>query len=73
MSGARRPRPRPSGVAALTAQERRVAELAAAGATNKEIAEALFLIQRTVETHLTSVYRKLGIKGRRTLATALGA
>jgi DNA-binding CsgD family transcriptional regulator len=71
-AGARRPRPRPSGVAALTAQERRVAELAAAGATNKEIAEALFLIQRTVETHLTSVYRKLGIKGRRTLAAALG-
>ena len=70
-AGARRPRPRPSGVAALTAQERRIAELAAAGATNREIAEALFLIQRTVETHLTSVYRKLGIKGRRTLAAAL--
>jgi DNA-binding CsgD family transcriptional regulator len=71
-AGARRPRPRPSGVAALTAQERRIAELAAAGATNKEIAERLFLIQRTVETHLTSVYRKLGIDGRRTLAAALG-
>lgn len=72
MSGARRPRPRPRGVAALTAQERRIAELAAAGATNKEIAQALFLIQRTVETHLTSVYRKLGIDGRRMLAAALG-
>jgi DNA-binding CsgD family transcriptional regulator len=72
LAGARRPRPRSSGVAALTAQERRIAELAAAGATNREIAEALFLIQRTVETHLTSVYRKLGIKGRRTLAAALG-
>lgn len=72
-AGARRPRPRPTGVAALTAQERRIAELAAAGATNREIAETLFLIQRTVETHLTSVYRKLGIDGRPTLAAALGA
>jgi DNA-binding CsgD family transcriptional regulator len=71
LAGARRPRPRPTGPAALTAQERRVAELAAAGATNREIAEALFLIQRTVETHLTSVYRKLGIDGRRGLAAAL--
>ena len=70
--GARRPRPRPAGVAGLTAQERRVADLAAAGATNREIAETLFLIQRTVETHLTNVYRKLGIDGRRTLAAALG-
>jgi DNA-binding CsgD family transcriptional regulator len=71
-AGARRPRPRRTGVAALTAQERRIAELAAAGATNREIAEALFLIQRTVETHLTSVYRKLGIEGRGTLPAALG-
>jgi DNA-binding CsgD family transcriptional regulator len=72
-AGARRPRPRRTGVAALTAQERRIAELAAAGATNREIAEALFLIQRTVETHLTSVYRKLGIEGRSTLPAALGS
>ncbi|MCI0385371.1 AAA family ATPase [Streptomyces sp. CNQ085] len=58
---------------ALSGSERQVAERAAAGATNREIAEALFLTQRTVEFHLTSVYRKLGISGRRDLATVLAA
>jgi DNA-binding CsgD family transcriptional regulator/tetratricopeptide (TPR) repeat protein len=67
--GARRPRPPQSGLAGLTAQERRVAELAAAGATNREIAEDLFLTQRTVEAHLTSTYRKLSITGRPQLHT----
>ncbi|GAA2456724.1 ATP-binding protein [Streptomyces glaucus] len=56
---------------ALSGSERQVAERAAAGATNREIAEALFLTQRTVEFHLTSVYRKLGIRGRQELAAAL--
>ncbi|WP_328616123.1 AAA family ATPase [Amycolatopsis sp. NBC_00355] len=56
---------------ALSGSERRVAERAATGATNREIAESLFLTQRTVEVHLTSVYRKLGIKGRADLAGAL--
>jgi DNA-binding CsgD family transcriptional regulator len=55
----------------LSGSERRVAERAATGATNREIAESLFLTQRTVEVHLTSVYRKLGIKGRADLAEAL--
>ncbi|MDQ1014235.1 ATP-binding protein [Streptomyces afghaniensis] len=58
---------------ALSGSERQVAARAAAGATNREIAEALFLTQRTVEFHLTSVYRKLGIRGRSELAAALAA
>jgi DNA-binding NarL/FixJ family response regulator len=58
---------------ALSGSERRVAERAAEGVTNREIAESLFLTQRTVELHLTSVYRKLGIKGRAELAQALRA
>ncbi|MEU2057591.1 AAA family ATPase [Streptomyces bungoensis] len=55
----------------LSGSERQVAELAAAGATNREIAEALFLTQRTVEFHLTGVYRKLGLRGRRQIADVL--
>ncbi|MGW7824660.1 LuxR C-terminal-related transcriptional regulator [Streptomyces puniciscabiei] len=58
---------------ALSGSERRVAERAAAGVTNREIAEALFLTQRTVEFHRTSVYRKLDISGRRDLATVFAA
>jgi DNA-binding NarL/FixJ family response regulator len=45
--------------------------MAADGPTNREIAQALFVTQRTVEVHLTSVYRKLGISSRSQLATAL--
>jgi DNA-binding CsgD family transcriptional regulator len=48
----------------LTASERRVAELAAEGLSNPEIAQALFVTRKTVETHLGSVYRKLDISGR---------
>ncbi|WP_432856437.1 ATP-binding protein [Amycolatopsis sp. CA-161197] len=56
---------------ALSGSERRVAEKAAEGATNREIAESLFLTVRTVELHLTGVYRKLGLKGRAEIAEAL--
>ena len=56
---------------ALTAGERRIAELAAAGDTNREIAASLYLSTRTVELHLTNVYRKLGVTGRSGLAAAL--
>jgi len=51
----------------LTPQERRVAEAVAEGASNREVAEALFLSPRTVEFHLASIYRKLGIPGRTAL------
>lgn len=51
----------------LTAQERRIARLAAMGHNNAEIAEQLSLARRTVEFHLSGVYRKLGISGRREL------
>lgn len=55
----------------LTDGERRVAELAASGATNREIAETLLVALRTVEIHLTSAYRKLGVTGRTELAAGL--
>lgn len=57
----------------LTKREREVAELAAAGRTNKEIADELFVSIRTVENHLQRVYAKLGAGERRELATALNA
>ncbi|WP_239149134.1 LuxR family transcriptional regulator [Streptomyces sp. SID12501] len=56
----------------LTASERRIAELAVKGRTNTEIAELLHVARRTVETHLTSAYRKLGIRRRGELTAALG-
>jgi len=52
----------------LTAAERRVAALVAEGRTNKEVAAALFCGQRTVETHLSHVYAKLGLRSRAELA-----
>ena len=57
----------------LTEGERRVAALVAEGRTNREVAAALFLGERTVETHLTHVYRKLGIRSRAELAHLLAA
>jgi DNA-binding CsgD family transcriptional regulator len=52
----------------LTAAERRVAALVAEGRTNREVAAALFLTERTVASHLTHVYAKLGIRSRTELA-----
>ncbi len=54
----------------LTAAERRVAALVAVGRTNREVAAALFLGEKTVETHLSHVYAKLGIRSRVELARA---
>ncbi|MFF4588242.1 AAA family ATPase [Streptomyces sp. NPDC001388] len=64
MAGARRTTPAHTGSGALTGSERRIAELAAEGRTNTEIAGLLHVARRTVETHLTSAYRKLGIRRR---------
>jgi DNA-binding CsgD family transcriptional regulator len=55
----------------LTAAERRVATLVAEGRTNREVAAALFLGERTVAGHLTSIYAKLGVRSRTELARRL--
>jgi DNA-binding NarL/FixJ family response regulator len=70
-SGARLRRATAHGADSLTPGERRVAELAASGSTNREIAQALFLSEKTVEAHLGRAYRKLGIRSRVRLAPAL--
>jgi DNA-binding CsgD family transcriptional regulator len=61
--------------AELTPTEQRIAGLAAAGLTNKEIAERAFMSLKTVEVNLTRVYRKLGVPSRAALAArfAVGA
>jgi DNA-binding CsgD family transcriptional regulator len=60
-----------TGVASLTPSERRVAELAAAGDSNREIAQTLFVTEKTVETHLGRAFRKLDISSRRKLPDML--
>ncbi len=57
----------------LTASERRVAELVAEGLTNREVASALSLTERTIESHLSRVYAKLGVRSRSELAHRLTA
>jgi DNA-binding CsgD family transcriptional regulator len=71
-AGARPRRERLTGPDSLTASELRVARMAAEGRSNPEIAQALFVTRRTVEVHLTHVYRKLGIESREDLSSALG-
>jgi DNA-binding CsgD family transcriptional regulator len=65
---ARRLGGRTRGGDALTAAERQVAELVAAGRSNREVADALFVTVRTVESNLTRIYRKLGVRSRAGLA-----
>ena len=60
-----------SGADSLTPSERRVAQLAANGMTNREIAQTLFVTAKTVETHLRHCYQKLEIAGRAELPAAL--
>ncbi|HEY1511442.1 MAG TPA: helix-turn-helix transcriptional regulator, partial [Solirubrobacteraceae bacterium] len=67
--GARRPSP--SGE--LTPSERRVAELAASGRSNKQIAQELHVTVHTVEAHLSHGYAKLGVRSRGQLAARLSA
>jgi ATP/maltotriose-dependent transcriptional regulator MalT len=71
-SGARPRRPVISGVDALTPSERRIAELAARGQDNREIAETLFLTRNTVAWHLRHVYRKLDVRSRGDLLARMG-
>jgi DNA-binding CsgD family transcriptional regulator len=69
-----RPRKVPqTGLDALTASERRVAQLAAEGMSNKDIAQTLFVTVKTVEVHLSGAYRKLDITSRTQLDKALVA
>jgi DNA-binding CsgD family transcriptional regulator len=72
-TGARPRRVVLSGVDSLTPSERRIAEYAGDGLTNREIAQTLFITARTVEGHLTSVFRKLRLDSRDQLAEALAA
>lgn len=71
--GARPRRHSVTGVDALTPSERRVVELASAGATNRGIAQQLFVSEKTVETHLSHAYDKLGVRERRRLGELLAA
>jgi DNA-binding CsgD family transcriptional regulator len=62
----------PAKALSLTPSERRVAELAASGMTNRDVAAALFISQKTVEANLARIYRKLGIKSRAELGRVIG-
>lgn len=70
-AGGRPRRAAGSGPEALTPTELRVARMAAEGPTNREIAQSLFVTEKTVEAHLANAYRKLGIRGRGQLGAAL--
>ena len=70
-TGARPRRVALTGLESLTASERRVAELAGQSLTNREIAQQLVVTDRTVEGHLTSVFRKLRLDSRTELPAAL--
>lgn len=65
--------PAPMPADELSAREREVMELVAAGRSNQEIAERLFLSTRTVERHLSNVYAKLGVSGKAARAAAAAA
>ncbi len=60
-----------SALVSLTAREREVADLVAAGNTNREIASALYLSEKTVESHLSHIFTKLGVSSRARLTTLL--
>ena len=70
-TGEKVPRYTPIGVESLTVSERRVADMAASGMTNRQIAQALFVTVKTIETHLSAAYDKLGIRTRHQLTDAL--
>ncbi|MFD9624026.1 AAA family ATPase [Streptomyces virginiae] len=62
-----------TGPDALTPSERRIADMAVNGATNRQIAETLYVTPKTVEVHLSNTYRKLGITSRSDLSQVLSA
>ncbi|WP_436492791.1 helix-turn-helix transcriptional regulator [Actinokineospora sp. HUAS TT18] len=62
-----------AGADALTPSERRIATLACAGRSNREIAQEIFVTPKTVENHLGRIYHKLGIRNRRELGATLNA
>ncbi|MFI8829264.1 AAA family ATPase [Streptomyces sp. NPDC053431] len=70
-AGARRRRIAMKGLESLTPSERRVAEFAAKGYSNREIAQRIFVTPKTVEVHLSNAYRKLGVASRRDLPEEL--
>jgi DNA-binding CsgD family transcriptional regulator len=72
-TGARPRRVVLTGLDSLTASERRIAELASQGLTNRQVAQTLFVTARTVEGHLTSVFRKLRVGSRDELPAALAS
>ena len=72
-TGERARRRTPDTADQLTPQERQVAMLVSQGATNREAAAALFVSPKTVETHLSHVYRKLGVRSRAELAHRFAA
>ena len=57
--------------AAVSPREREVAEQVAAGKTNREVAAALFLSEKTIESHLARIYDKLGLRSHTTLAVII--
>ena len=73
LAGAKPRRAAMSGPGSLTPSERRIAEQAAAGKTNRQIAQELFLTMKTVAFHLTNAYRKLDVTSREQLGAALSA
>jgi DNA-binding NarL/FixJ family response regulator len=70
-TGARPRRTAVTGPDSLTSAERQVADLAASGLSNRQIAQHLFITQATVETHLRHAFRKLGIAARADLKAQL--
>src|SRR5262249_11787219 len=63
----------PEGVAALSGREREVADLIAQGRTNRAIGAALYVSERTVENHVSHIFRKLGVSSRAEVAREIGA
>jgi pimeloyl-ACP methyl ester carboxylesterase/DNA-binding CsgD family transcriptional regulator len=72
-TGVARDAARPAGEAPLTPRERRILDLLRAGKTNAEIAAAVFISEKTVRNHLSSVYRKLGVANRAQAIVRTGA